>query len=75
MSEGARPEDRRSLPPEDEERGRYTEGDGGAVDEEAEPRPAEDGYTAGEYPGEREAARENEPEGNDPDIAVRPPDE
>ncbi|WP_120521942.1 hypothetical protein [Arthrobacter celericrescens] len=71
-------EDRRHLPPEDEERGRYTEGDygaGGAVAEEGEPRPGEDDYTAGEYPADGGSARENEPAGNDPDIAVRPPDE
>ncbi|WP_115790508.1 hypothetical protein [Arthrobacter silvisoli] len=78
MSEEARTEDRRNLPPEDEERGRYTEGDygeGGAVAEERDPRPGEDDYTAGEYPEDGKSAREDETEGNDPDIAIRAPDE
>lgn len=74
----------RGIPPEDEERGRYTEGDygdGGSVPpEDGEPAPDEDDYTAGEYPeGREEAAREDTPgkaaEGADPDLAVRPPDE
>lgn len=69
---------RRDVPPEDEERGRYTEGgygERGAAAEVVELLPGEGDYSAGEYPDERESARENEPEGNDPDIAVRPPDE
>jgi len=72
MSEEARPEDRRELPPEDEERGRYTEGDygeGGAVAaEEGESGRGENDYTAGEYP------EDGGPAGDDPDLAVRPPD-
>ncbi len=55
MSEEAKPEDRREVRPEDEERGRYTEDDYG-----------ETGYVAPE---------DREPAGDDPDIAVRPPDE
>jgi hypothetical protein len=84
MPEAATPGDRRDVPPEDEERGRYTEGnygDGGAVAAvDGEPGPDENDYIAGDYPEDREeAARESspgtEPVGEDPDLAPRAPDE
>lgn len=76
--------ERRDVPSEDEERGRYTEGNyggGGAVSpEDRGPAGEEDNYTAGDYPeGREESGREDMPdkevEGEDPDLAVRPPDE
>ncbi|MGW9412424.1 hypothetical protein [Arthrobacter cupressi] len=84
MSEEATSGDRRGVPPEDEERGRYTEGnygDGGAVaSEDGDAAQGENDYTAAEYPEDREeSAREsnpgNEPVGEDPDLAPRAPDE